>query len=295
MARRTVGSTLIICLFVAVAVAASPASLGSAFADSFTALAPLYTLHRAYSDHLFHGLAVEIPPGLSEVCADLFAGLADLHLEFIVQTDVQRTEEVTLLAHLRMSVAAFCRDYQEEIAAIAALQEPDIPLLDRAAEAGMFAAIFRLNRRMEEVFTRTLEGFGEPEAGWEFSAAFVIRTLIHQKPIERIDPTLKEILLGPEEEPFLREGLPPAIRAEIDALVALAGRDLTSEEQGKAATLTQEIHDFLLSRNGDGYDPNVLNNGDLYAPEDRILVRPLLQLFFKLMAGLLIWFIVFYR
>lgn len=299
MARRIVGSALIICLFVAVAAASSPASLGSAFADSFTALAPLYTLHRAYGDYLFQGIQVKIPPGLCTVCADFATSLADLHLEFIVQTDLHRVEEVTFLAHLRMSVVSFCRDYQEEIAAISALQEPDMSLLTQAAEAGMFAAIFRLNRQLEDIFTLTLDGFDDLEAGWEFSAAFITRTLIHRGPIERVDPTLRAILLGPEEDPFPREVLPSEILAEVDALVALAGREITAEEQREATTLVREIHDFLLSNDADLYglpdpndadlyDPPVPNDDDLYDPSERILLRSLFQLFVSVAVCLFI-------
>lgn len=246
MDRQIAGLTLIVCLFAVVMGNASPASLGSMFADSYTAFAPLYSLYRSYADYLFYGSEVAIPPGLEETCESFSDRLADLHMEFIVQTDSQTVAEVTLLAHLRASVASFCRDYQAEIAAISSLTEPDLSFFRQAADAGMFAAISELNKQLEGVFTLTLEDFGGTEAGWRFSAAFAIRTLINQEPIERIDPSLKEILLGPKEDPFPREDLPSAILPQIDALASLVDRNLSREEQEAAASLAQMIYDFLV-------------------------------------------------
>ncbi|MCK4682513.1 hypothetical protein KAT59_05775 [Candidatus Bipolaricaulota bacterium] len=245
MVHRVAGLSLIVCLLGVVLAGASPASLGSAFADSYTAFAPLYTAYRSYADYLFYGSEVAIPPGLNEACADVSDRLVDLHMAFIVQTDSQRVEEVTRLARLRSSVASFCRDYQEQIAAIGNLSEPDLDLFTQAADAGMFAAIYELNKQLEGVFTIALESYEGTKDGWAFSVSFAIRALLNQGPIEQVDPTLKEILLGPEEEPFSRKDLPAKILPEIDAFAALIGKSLTADEQEEMASLAQTIYTFL--------------------------------------------------
>jgi len=245
MVHRVAGLALVVCLLGVVLAGASPASLGSAFADSYTAFAPLYAVYRSYADYLFYGSEVAIPPGLNEACENVSDRLVDLHMAFIVQTDSQRVEEVTRLARLRSSVASFCRDYREDIAAIGNLSEPDLDLFTQAADAGMFAAVYELNKQLEGVFTIALESYEGTKDGWAFSVSFAIRALLKQGPIEQVDPTLKEILLGPEEDPFPRKDLPAVILPEIDAFAALVGRNLTADEQGEMISLALAIYTFL--------------------------------------------------
>jgi len=245
MIHRVAGLTLAVCLLGVVLAGASPAALGSAFADSYTAFAPLYAVYRSYADYLFYGSEVVIPPGLNEACEVVSDRLVDLHMAFIVQTDSQRVEEVTRLARLRSSVASFCRDYQEQIAAIGNLSEPDLDLFTQAADAGMFAAVYELNKQLEGVFTIALESYEGTKSGWAFSVSFALRALLNQGPTEQVDPTLKEILLGPEKEPFSRKDLPAEILPEIDAFAALIGKSLTADEQEEMASLAQTIYIFL--------------------------------------------------
>jgi hypothetical protein len=65
---------------------------------------------------------------------------------------------------------------------------------------------------------------------------------LNQGPTEQVEPTLKEILLGPEEEPFPRKDLPAEILTEIDAFVSLVGRRLTEDEQEEMASLALAIY-----------------------------------------------------
>lgn len=245
MVHRVAVLALVVCLLGAVLAGASPATLGSAFADSYTAFAPLYAVYRSYADYLFYGSEIAIPPGLNEACENVSDRLVDLHMAFIVQTDSQRVEEVTRLARLRSSVVSFCWDYQEQIATIGNLSEPDLDLFTQAADAGMFAAVYELNKQLEGVFTIVLESYGGTKDGWTFSVSFALRAFLNQGPVEQIDPTLKEILLGPEDDPFLRKDLPAEILPEIDAFAAFIGRSLTADEQEEMASLALAIYTFL--------------------------------------------------
>jgi len=229
---------------------AGPAALGSRFADAYTAFAPLYSLYRSYADYLFYGTAVVIPPGVESSCQTLSQTLASLQMELIVQTGSKITEGITYLVHLRQSLASFCSTYRSTMSAIAAMSVPDISFLNQAADAGFFAAISDLNKLLGKAFDLTLNGLDGRDAQWEFSAGFAARTLLDQKQIKHIDPTLKQILLGSKDTPPPPAGLPDEIKKTLVALSSYAGEDLTPLEVEKVRELARTLYGYLVSWDG---------------------------------------------
>ena len=237
---------LIILILLASVALATPAHLGSAFADAYSAFAPLYALYRSYAEYLFQGTAVVVPAGLEPACQSCSKNLETLQVTFIVQTDSQRLEEVGYLVRLRGKLSTFCESYRESIATIAVTEPIDLPFLDQAAEEDLFASISNLNTLFEELLNLTIENLKETHDRWAFNAAFATRTLLNQKTIERIDPALEPILLGSEETSPPPEHLPDKIAQALQSLVTLSGRDLSLQEQVTAGTLARTIHAFLV-------------------------------------------------
>ena len=226
---------------------ASPAHVGSALADAYSAFAPLYALYRSYAEYLFHGSAVVVPLGLESACQSCSTRLENLQMTFIVQTDSQRVEEVGYLVRLRGKLASFCENFHGPIAAIAVADPIDVSLLDQAAEENLFASISKLNELFEKLLNLTIKNLEETHDRWAFNTAFATRTLMNQETIEWIDAALEPILLGSEEtSPPPQENLPEEIMKALQSLAALSGRDLSSQEQMEAGALARSIHAFLV-------------------------------------------------
>lgn len=240
---------LIILILLAPVALASPAHLGSAFADAYSAFAPLYALYRSYAAHLFHGSSVVVPKGLETACQSCSHKLESLQLAFLVQTDAQRVEEVAYLVRLRGKFASFCETYRKAIAAISVMEPIDLVFLDQVAEEKLFASISNLNVMFEELLNLTIENLEQTHDHWAFNAAFATRTLTNQETIDRIDSTLEPILLGSEESPSPPDDLPAEILRALQSLAALSGRDLSIQERKEARTLARVIHAFLVEEN----------------------------------------------
>jgi len=226
---------------------ASSAHVGSAFADAYSAFAPLYALYRSYAEYLFQGTAVVVPPGLESACQSCSKNLETLQVTFIVQTDLQRVEEVGYLVRLREKLSSFCENYHEPITTIASAESIDLPLLDQAAEEDLFASISDLNTLFEKTLNLTIENFEEASDRWMFNTAFATRTLMNQETIVRIDAALEPILLGSEEtSPPPQENLPEEIMKALQSLAALTGQELSPQERAQADTLARSIHAFLV-------------------------------------------------
>ena len=242
---------LLLLIFIALLLFSFPAAgscacIGSIFADVYTAFASLYALHNSYANYLFIGSEVIVPSGLGEACEELSQHLGKLHMGLIIQSDSQRVETVVYLVDLQGSVASFCATYQEQIAAIAAMEENDFILFAQAADEGLFAEIKELRTLLDEVLTLTLENLTEARDQWMFNAAFVIRTLINQEEIEQIELSVGQILLGSEETPPPPEDLPEEVLQGIRSLASFSGRKLTPQEQEEVVTLTRAIYTFLI-------------------------------------------------
>lgn len=225
---------------------ASPASLGSAFADTYTAFAPLYALYSGYAGYLLQGMEVTVPPGLEGACDRFAVHLAALQMAFIVQTDSQRVEEVTSLAHLRENALSFCDQYREAVESIATSEAADLVVLADLAGRGFFSRIQALNGILQEVFSQTLEDLQPGFDHWSFSAAFATRTVLLQEELLRIDPSLEQILLGAGSSPSV--DLPDEIAEAVRSLASLSGRDLSPEEREEAQRFALQIHAFLVGR-----------------------------------------------
>ncbi len=226
--------------------AGSCAYIGSVFADVYTAFASLYALHDSYTNYLFIGSEVIVPSGLDKACEELSQHLGKLHMGLIIQSDSQRVETVVYLVDLQGSVASFCATYQEQIAAIAAMEENDFILFAQAADEGLFAEIKELRTLLDEVFTLTLENLTEARDQWMFNAAFATRTLMNQETIARIDASLEPILMGSEETLPPPENLPDDILQAIRHLASMGDKELTWKEREEAQDLARAVHAFLV-------------------------------------------------
>ncbi len=225
---------------------ASPAHVGSAFADAYSAFAPLYALYRSYAEYLFHGSVVVVPLDLESACQSCSTRLENLQMTFIVQTDLPYTEEVGYVVRLRERVASFCENYREPITTIASAESIDLSFLARAAEDDLFASISDLNTLFEKTLNLTIENLEEANDRWMFSTAFATRTLMNQEAIVRIDAALEPILLGSEETSPPPANLPEEITHAIQSLAALTGHELSPQERAQADTLARSIHAFLI-------------------------------------------------
>lgn len=247
---------------------ASPAHVGSAFADAYSAFAPLYTLYRSYAEYLFRGSAVVVPPGLESACQSCSTRLDSLQMTFIVQTDSPYTEEVGYVVRLRERVTSFCENYREPITAIASAESIDLSFLAQADEDDLFASISDLNTLFDKTLNLTIENLEEASDRWMFNTAFATRTLMNQEKIERIHFSLeltlltsslpehrsKEIMealqffsvLNDRELPAPPENLPEEIMKALQSLAALTGRELSPQERAQAGTLARSIHAFLV-------------------------------------------------
>ena len=226
---------------------ATSAHVGSAFADAYSAFAPLGALHRSYAKYLILGSAVVVPLGLESACQSCSTRLENLQMTFIVQTDSPYTEEVGYVVRLRERVASFCENYREPITTIAAANSIDLSFLAQADEDDLFASISDLNTLFEKTLNLTIENHEEAHDRWMFNTAFATRTLMNQETIVRIDAALEPILLGSEEtSPPPQENLPEEIMKALQSLAALTGHELSPQERAQADTLARSIHAFLV-------------------------------------------------
>jgi len=236
MTRRIFLLVVGLCLLPALSVLSSPASVGSTFADTYSAFAPLYTLYKSYANFLFAGTEIVIPPDLEQ---------RTLQLEIITQTDSQRIEQVTRLAHLRQTTDTFCQTYRETISAIASLPAADLDTFKQAADDSLFVAISDENKELEGLFSSTVDTYSGREQ-WKFAATFSIRTILEQGNLVRLDSSLSEILLGPEDDPYATGIVPATVLPQVKELAALAGIDLDDVWQQRALALAHEVYDYLM-------------------------------------------------
>ena len=227
-------------------VGAAPSPLGSTFADTFTAFAPLCALHQSYAGFLLLGSEVPLPFGLDGACDRLLGGLPGLESEFRTQSGACSLEALAVLGDLKEGTLGFCQSYSEQIEAIATMEEVDLAYFSQAAESGFFRGIMALNEDLQEAFELGLHCFVQEADRWRFGAAFVTRTLLLQETVERIDGNLKAILLGSEDTPAPPKDLPAGVREAIESLVGLSGKPLDAKEAGEAKALAERIYDFLL-------------------------------------------------
>lgn len=224
----------------------SSAHVGSAFADAYSAFAPLYALYRSYAEYLFHGSAVFVPLGLESACQSCSTRLENLQVTFVLQIDSSYTEEVGHVIRLRERVTSFCKNYREPITTISSTESIDLSFLAQAAEDDLFASISDLNTLFEKTLNLTIENLEEAHDRWMFNTAFATRTLINQETIVRIDTALKPVLLGSEETSPPPENLPEEIMKALQSLAALTGHELSPQERAQADTLARSIHAFLV-------------------------------------------------
>jgi len=245
MTRRILLLVVGLCLLSAVTVLSSPASVGSAFADTYSAFAPLYTLYKSYANFLFSGTEIVIPPDLEQACTHLQDRLKTLQIEIITQTDSQRIEQVTRLAHLRQTTDTFCQTYQETISMIASIPTADLDTFKQAADDGLFVAISDENKELEGLFSSMVDTYSGREQ-WKFAATFSIQTILKQGNLVRLDSSLREILLGPEDDPYAAGIVPATVLPQVEELATLAGTDLDDARQQLALSLAHEVYGYLM-------------------------------------------------
>ena len=245
MKRRTLLLSVIILSLLAVAATASPARVGSVFADTYSAFSPLYALYKAYANFLFSGSDVVVPEGLEQACWHLQENLEILQMELITQTDSQRVEQVTRLAHLRQGMSIFCQTYSLTIEMIVHPPAGDTDPLQIAADRGLFAAISDKNKALEGLFSSTLDSYSD-HAQWVFAVSFSMRTILNQHALSRLDSSLQEILLGPEDAPYPPGIVPDDLLPEVQQLAGLVGGKLDRDQADLAIALARRIYDHLM-------------------------------------------------
>jgi len=225
---------------------ATSAHVGSAFADAYSAFAPLGAFYRSYAKYLILGSAVVVPLGLESACQSCSTRLENLQMTFISQTGSSYTEEVGYVVRLRERVTSFCENYREPITTIASADSIDLSFLAQVDEDDLFASISDLNTLFEKTLNLTIENHEEAHDRWMFSTTFATRTLMNQETIVRIDAALEPILLGSEKTSPPPPNLPEGITHAIQSLAALAGHELSPQERAQADTLARSIHAFLI-------------------------------------------------
>ena len=235
-----------LCLLLGMIAVSSPAFVGSAFADTYSAFAPLYTLYKAYANFLFSGAEIVIPSDLDQACPHLQDTLETLQINIITQTDSQRIEQVTRLAHLCQTTDTFCKRYKETISSVVSLEVADLDMLKQAADDGMFVSISDENKELEGLFSSTVDTYSG-SAQWRFAVAFSMRTILGQSNLVRLDSSLREILLGPEDTSYALGIVPAVVLPQVEELVGLAGDDLDDAHKEQALALAQAIYDYLMS------------------------------------------------
>lgn len=228
-----------------VACSATPALLGSQFADAYAAFAPLYVLHRSYGEYLFRGTAVEAPANLEASCARFSYELALFHVDYVVQTESATTGGLACLVRLRMESTSFCDTYAESLRAIAESGEVNDDLLSAARDEGLFAEIKRMNDLLSTALDEILAGLGEGVDRWTFAVTFAIRTLLNQTEIERIDADLREILYADPEGTAPPFAVPAEILEAMERLIGLSGQELSDSDVDDAIESATAIYDHF--------------------------------------------------
>jgi hypothetical protein len=231
----------------AIACNASPALLGSQFADVYAAFAPLFALHRSYADHLFGGTAVAVPEDLEASCARFSYELALFHVDYVVQTESATAGGLAYVVRLRAASTSFCDAFGGSIRAIAESEGVDDEILSVASDEGLFAEIKRLNDQMEAALDEVLVGMGVGIERWAFAVTFSIRTLLNQTEIERINANLREILYADPEGTVPPFAVPAEIAAAMNRLIGLIGRQLAEPEVEDAVRAATMIYEHFVA------------------------------------------------
>jgi len=244
---KRIGILLVIALLVAAPVFAdSIAQMGVRFADSFAEFAPLGLFHRSYSDFLFQGTTVVVPPGSTSACELTAFQLAELHLALLTQTSSSLGLTMPMIAGLRAEMAGFCASWVSVLEQLEYEYPMDEALLAEASEDGLFVEIKTLQDRMQHLLDAFLEGIDEDELLWAFGVAFSMRSILLQERVDQIDASVQDILYGSSEAIAPPAFVPTDISSTIQALVSLQGRALSDEESEQAANLAQTLFSYVM-------------------------------------------------
>ena len=244
---RSILTGLLLASVTAIGVLSAPVPIATAFADAYSAFAPIYALHEGYAEYLFAGNGTSVPSGLAGACEAFAVGLAHLHLVFLDQTGSVVVALPRGVVRLRAEADAFCVSWGETLAEIASSETLDLRLAEEASEGGLFAGIYVLNGLLESTFSETFEAIDGDERRWRFSVAFAARVLVDRESILRVNENLDEILYGAPgrtEPPF---PVAAGVAEAMAELVALSGRDLTAEEAERARALAAQVHAFFAA------------------------------------------------
>jgi len=240
---------LVVCALVLVAgsvLGNQPAKCGSAFADVYRAFAPLAVLHRSYADYLFYGTDIVIPDALLSACDETGRLLATLNLDLMSQTGSEVAATMPWLARVRADVAMFCEEYRQVLSSIAGLGSPDIALMKEASDLGLFAEIYHLQEGLATAFDAYLDGLNDEQSTWAFGAAFALRTVLDQLPLERIEPNLRTILYGSDQAVAPPAFIPSDIADVIDNLVSFVDVPVDADELAFVEHWAQDIYQYVI-------------------------------------------------
>lgn len=237
----------IVAVLSGVTTASPAATLGSSFADSYAAFAPLYEFYRSYADYLFAGSSTTIPPYLDTACDAFPAALETLHLVLITQT-----ASVTTLGHvvrLRSEAAAFCARFGDALRSAAEAGAVDAETLDEWSDTGLFVSIYGMNRSFELTLDAALDAEDGGRGRWDLAVAFALRSLLLSPDLDRVSPEMDEILYGVDGASAAPFPVPPDVAAALATLVAQAGKTLEAGRQADIVAAAALVYAYVMSGN----------------------------------------------
>jgi hypothetical protein len=222
------------------------ASLGGMMAEVFDAFAPWGALYGAYVQHSFGGQDVEVPAGVVTACQQAGSHVAGLHIRLMEQTGARTVRTWIGVARLRADTSAFCETHRETLEALLRTPVPEDSLLKEAAQHGLFSEIRALQQSLEDVLEAVMETLEDERDRWSFGAAFALRTVLLQEPLERVGEELRAILYGSEEAETPPTFVRDEIAEAIERLVPWVGTDLTVDTEEKVRSMARFLFDEVL-------------------------------------------------
>lgn len=233
------------------AAGASPeALLGSRFADTYAAFAPLAELYLSFGDHLMAGTPIALPGGVGTSCS-AYGSELELLQEEIVVAPFDASEALGAVVRLRVAVEAFRSDFGRELAYLGALPL-DLEMLPEADESRLdaerfFARIHDLDVGFREALDAALAN-AEGEARWAMAMSFSMRRLLIV-PGEMLVPErvlTAPLFYGSEDGTTPRFLVPEPIEQAMAGLTARAGQELAEDEAAAVRSFAQQIYEYFL-------------------------------------------------
>ena len=188
-----------------------------------------------------------IPDGVSAACQAFGVQLGHLAVDLATQTVSATLVGWPELTRLRVSVSSSCEAYQETLEALSDPLEPDMLLLDQAADERLFSTIAQWARRFEELMDGVMDEFGHSEARWHFAVSFSVRAMASSVGTDGIGQEIREIFYGAADAVAPPFPVPESVAEAMAWLVSMSGTELSLGDAEQAGMLAQQILDHFLT------------------------------------------------